>query len=170
MPTKDNSDIPTPSAVTSNATPSSSESSSTTARIRARSNTQTPNTYTLHNGNAKGNKNSKVQKRTRPIKMKRNCEPCTRAKVKCDGALPCSRCVARGYANMCGFLPKKSRWDRDNLRGSLCMVLLLCILLRSHHDIFASFLQNKKYFVCRCRQRASRSKLWDNSTTTSTYK
>lgn len=54
-----------------------------------------------------------VQKKKRKLKMKRNCEPCTRAKVKCDGEQPCSRCVARGQTHSCEFLHKKSRWDKN---------------------------------------------------------
>ena len=65
-----------------------------------------------------------VHKKKRKLKMKRNCEPCTRAKVKCDGEQPCSRCVARGQTHSCEFLHKKSRWDKngnyDSGIGTFC--------------------------------------------------
>jgi len=51
--------------------------------------------------------------RVKKVKMKRNCEACTHAKVKCDGKRPCSRCKTRGVAKTCKFLPKKSRWDKS---------------------------------------------------------
>lgn len=53
----------------------------------------------------------------RSVKMKRNCEACTAAKVKCDGKHPCSRCRSRGVGHTCQFLPKKSRWDHGSDAG-----------------------------------------------------
>eukprot|EP00750_Incisomonas_marina_P016892 INCI19633.2.p1 GENE.INCI19633.2~~INCI19633.2.p1 ORF type:complete len:486 (+),score=67.48 INCI19633.2:74-1459(+) len=53
----------------------------------------------------------------REVKMKRNCEACTVAKVKCSGRKPCKRCQARGEGVACIFLPKRSRWDPPNRRG-----------------------------------------------------
>lgn len=50
----------------------------------------------------------------REVKMKRNCEACTVAKVKCSGRKPCKRCQARGEGAACIFLPKRSRWDLAN--------------------------------------------------------
>jgi hypothetical protein len=64
----------------------------------------------------------------RKMKMKRNCEACTRAKVKCDGEQPCMRCINRGQTTGCRFLHKKSRWDNgmDGDDGVLRTVWLPC--------------------------------------------